>query len=62
MVLVECGGVEAKCFPHLQQVASVELGLETVPVTSPDHAAKYLKQVVSIKILMYMSMTTQMIV
>lgn len=46
MVLVECGGVEAEGFPNLQEVASVELGLETIPVSSPDHAAKYLTQMV----------------
>lgn len=49
MILVECGGVEAEMFPNLQEVASVELGLETIPVSSPDHAAKYLTQMVNIK-------------
>ena len=33
-------------FPNLQEVARVELGLETFPVSSPDHAAKYLTQMV----------------
>ena len=47
VVLVECGGVSAESFPPLQQAASVELSLQTIPVSSPDHAAKYIAQMVS---------------
>ena len=47
VVMVECGGVQGESFPALQEVASVELGLETIPVSSPDQAARYLAQMVS---------------
>ena len=43
--MVECSGVEAECFLALQ-AAGLELSLQTIPVSSPDHAAKYIVQMV----------------
>ena len=43
---MDCGGVQAEGFPALQEVAGVELRLETIPVSSPDQAARYLAQMV----------------
>ena len=39
--------MQGESFPALQEVASVELGLETIPLSSPDQAARYLAQMVS---------------
>ena len=47
VVLAECGGVASPSFPPLQLLAAVQLGLQTIPVSSPDHAATYLSQLVS---------------
>ena len=46
VVFVMCGSVQADLYPELQQVSSVELGLQTIPVSSPDQAAKYITQMV----------------
>ena len=45
VVFVMCGSVQADLYPELQ-VSSVELGLQTIPVSSPDQAAKYIAQMV----------------
>ena len=39
--------MRAESYPPLQNTASLELGLQTIPVTSPDHAARYITELVS---------------
>lgn len=50
VVLVESGGVQGESYPPLQSVACLELGLQTIPVTSPDHAARYITEMVGERI------------